>query len=88
MQKTEKRQYSKGDQIHFIVTEDFVSIVNEFSVYCKKNSINASGAIRNAITVWLREKLIVEGKLEKLERGTSSLETFADAYEREVLREV
>ena len=74
--------------MHFIVTEDFVEIANEFVIFCDKNSMNVSGVIRDAITEWLRKKQFMERRLEKLERGTSSMEDFATSYERDVLKEV
>ena len=88
MRDGQRKQYAKGDQIHFIVTEDFVDVANEFVFFCDKNSMNVSRAIRAAISEWLQKKRILEKRLEKLEHGTSSLETFADAYERDVLKEV
>ena len=88
MRDGQRKQYSKGDQIHFIVTEDFVDVANEFVIFCDKNAMNVSRVIRTAITEWLQKKQIMERRLEKLEQGTASMQDFADAYERDVLREV
>lgn len=88
MRKRGKGSYTKGDQMHFIVTEDFVEVANEFVVFCERNSMNVSGVIRDAIQDWLRRKQYMEKRLEKLERGTSSMEDFAASYERDVLKEV
>lgn len=88
MRNGQRKHYSKGDQIHFIVTEDFVEVANEFVIFCDKNSMNVSRVIRDAIADWLNKKLILEKRLEKLEQGTSSMQDFADAYERDVLKEV
>jgi len=88
MRKRGKGSYAKGDQIHFIVTEDFVDAANEFVLFCDRNHMNVSAVIRDAISEWLRKKQYMEKRLEKLERGTSSMEDFAAAYERDVLKEV
>ena len=88
MRDGQRKQYSKGDQIHFIVTEDFVDVANEFVIFCDKNAMNVSRVIRAAITEWLQKKQIMERRLEKLEQGTASMQDFADAYERDVLKEV
>lgn len=88
MEKESGKKYSKGDQIHFIVTEDFVDTANEFVAYCKANSINASQAMRVAIADWLNLKILKEKKLEQLIHGTSSLQSIADEYERDVLKEL
>ncbi|MEW5937581.1 MAG: hypothetical protein AB1665_07175 [Candidatus Thermoplasmatota archaeon] len=88
MHRHRKGCYSPGDQIHFVVTEDFVSTANEFAVYCEKNSINASKAMREAIANWLRARLEREGKLARIEQGIPSLKQWAERYEREVIREV
>ena len=83
-----KKRFEKGNQIHFIVTEDFVDTANEFVTYCKSNSINTSEAMRAAIANWLHIRVVKEKKLEQLIRGTSTLESIADEYERNVLKEV
>jgi hypothetical protein len=83
-----KKTFTKGDQVHFIVTEDFVKTVNEFVAYCRDNSINTSAAMRMAITEWLRFRTERERKFEQLVQGTTSLKKIADDYERNVLREV
>ncbi len=88
MEKKGNKKYSKGDQIHFIVTEDFVDTANEFITYCKANSINASEAMRVAISDWLSLKILKEKKLEQLIHGTSSLQSIAEEYERDVLKEL
>ena len=88
MPERRTREYSRGDQIHFIVTEDFVDTVNQFVEYCKNNSINTSEAMRNAILEWLRIRMLKERKLEQLIQGTSSLQSIADEYERSVLKEI
>jgi ribosomal silencing factor RsfS len=88
MRDGQRKQYSKGDQIHFIVTEDFVEVANDFVIFCDKNAMNVSRVIRDAITEWLHKKQILEKRLEKLEHGTASMQDFADAYERDVLKEV
>jgi len=83
-----KKSFSKGDQVHFIVTEDFVDTANEFVAYCKSNSINTSEAMRSAIANWLHIRIVKEKKLAQLIQGTSTLESIAEEYERNVLREV
>jgi hypothetical protein len=83
-----KKHFEKGDQVHFIVTEDFVDTANEFIAFCKSNSINTSEAIRAAISNWLHIRVVKEKKLAQLIHGTSKLESIADEYERDVLREV
>lgn len=83
-----KRAYGRGDQIHFIVTEEFVDVANDFVAYCKSNSINTSGAMRAAIKDWLIKRKVDETRLQQLEHGTASLESIAEEYERKVLREV
>jgi hypothetical protein len=88
MPKKQKKGFAKGDQMHFVITDNFVATANEFISYCDANAINASGAIRNAIADWLGKKLALEKRIEKLERGTSSLQELADSYERDVLKEV
>ena len=51
-----KGSYKKGDQVHFIITEDFASTYEEFIEYCNENSMNASSAIRKAISNWLADR--------------------------------
>jgi len=88
MPERRSKEYSRGDQIHFIVTEDFVDTANQFADFCKSNSMNTSEAMRNAIFEWLRVKMMKERKLEQLIQGTSSLQSIADEYERSVLKEI
>ncbi len=82
------RSFKKGDQIHFIVTEDFMDTANEFVDYCKSNSVNTSEAMRAAITNWLHLRVAKEKRLAQLVHGTSALESIAKDYERDVLKEV
>ena len=86
--KGAKKSYERGDQIHFIVTEDFVKTINDFVSHCKSNSINPSEAMRSAIAEWLQSKQMKERKLQQLVHGTASFESIAEEYERNVLREV
>ncbi len=88
MEKKGTKKYNKGDQIHFIVTEEFIETANEFVTYCKTNSINASEAMRVAIGDWLSLKMLKEKKLQQLIHGTSSLQSIAEEYERDVLKEL
>jgi hypothetical protein len=88
MRLKRNRLYRPGDQIHFIVTDDFEMVANEFATYCKSNSINTSGAIRMAISEWLERKTVREKRLAQLEGGSMPLRTMADNYERQVLKEV
>jgi len=62
-----KKRYIAGDQIHFIVTEDFLETANEFRTYCEANFINSSGAIRNAITGWLGDRVQKDAYIEQIE---------------------
>ena len=82
-----KESYTSGDQIHFIVTEDFVKTVNDFTSYCQKNSINFSGAIRLAIANWLIDKHTQEKAFEMMKEEAPDMRMIAEAYEREVFRE-
>ena len=81
-----KKEYQNGDQMHFIVTEDFREVANLFKKYCEANSINTSGAIRDAITQWLNERTAKDAFIKQMESG-NSLKVLADMYEREVLKE-
>ena len=87
--RTKKEQgYRAGDHIHFLVTDEFQDVANEFMIYCKQNSINTSGAIRMAMAEWLERKMAREKRLMQLERGTPAMRDMAFSYEREVLKEV
>ena len=86
MPNNRKKSYTSGDQIHFIVTEDFVDIANEFATYCRENSINTSGAIRKAIEKWYVDKVAKERMYEQFEKG-DTLRKVAEVYEREVFKE-
>lgn len=56
MGRKHRENYEPGDQVHFVLTEDFVDTYSEFIKYCEENSINVSGAIRSAVEEWLEEK--------------------------------
>jgi len=62
-----KKNYKPGDQIHFIVTEDFAETANDFKIYCESNSINTSAAMRNAIAEWLRNKSQEDAYIKQME---------------------
>ncbi|MFW6040872.1 MAG: hypothetical protein ACOC85_03450 [Thermoplasmatota archaeon] len=59
-----KKEYYAGDQIHFIITDDFVDTYNEFVQHCDNNFINISKAVRYSIKEWLEEEKIKEQHLE------------------------
>jgi len=44
--------YRPGDPIHFVVTQDFVEVANDFFTYCKERGYNPSEIIRQAIGEW------------------------------------
>ena len=88
MRRNPGKKYRAGDQIHFIVTRDFVESVNEFALFCDENSINFSNAIRDAMVQWYNDRQAKERRNKSLEHGTSSLRGMAERYERDVLSEV
>ncbi len=53
MAKPRKKEYKTGDQLHFIITEDFVDTANAFFGHCDKEMLNASSAIRRSMEEWL-----------------------------------
>ena len=53
MAKPRKKRYETGDHSHFIITDDFTDSANRFFKHCDANMINASGAMRRAMTEWL-----------------------------------
>ncbi|MCK5038314.1 MAG: hypothetical protein KAS16_04385 [Thermoplasmata archaeon] len=53
MAKPRKKEYQTGDQLHFIITEDFVETANAFFDHCDEEMLNASSVIRKAMTQWL-----------------------------------
>ncbi len=53
MARPRKKNYETGDQIHFLISDDFVSTANRFFEHCDANMINASAAMRRAMTEWL-----------------------------------
>ena len=53
MAKPRKKEYQTGDQLHFIITEDFVETANAFFDHCDEEMLNASSVIRRAMTQWL-----------------------------------
>lgn len=85
MGKRRRKHYSAGDQVNFIVTEDFVDDFNEFVLYCADNSVNTSGAMRKAIVEWLHERQSKKRALVPSDGG--NIRKIVDAYEREVLKE-
>ncbi len=53
MARPRKKEYKAGDQLHFIITEDFVDSANAFFGHCDEEMINASSAIRRSMEEWL-----------------------------------
>ena len=82
-----KKRYNSGDQMHFIVTEDFVEFANAFKEYCEANSINTSSAIRDAMVQWLRERTARDVYMRHMD-DSKSMKMLAEMYEKDVLREV
>lgn len=71
MGRRRKDSYNSGDQVHFILTRDFVEDYNEFVKLCDENSINVSTAIRNAIKRWLREEKLKRDQLDHMKESKS-----------------
>ena len=80
-------KYKAGDQIHFIITDEFVDISNSFRLFCDNNNINFSGAIREAMVKWLKEKVTRERLVAQIEDGPS-MKMLSDMYERSIMKEV
>ncbi len=53
MARPRKKEYHTGDQLHFIITEDFVETANAFFDHCDARMLNASSVIRRAMEEWL-----------------------------------
>ena len=53
MAKPRKKKYTTGDQLHFIITGDFVETANAFFDHCDAEMLNASSVIRRAMAEWL-----------------------------------
>ena len=53
MARPRKKEYKAGDQLHFIITEDFVKTANAFFGHCDEEMLNASSAIRRSMEEWL-----------------------------------
>ena len=48
MARPRKKEYKTGDQLHFIITEDFVETANAFFDHCDEEMLNASSVMRRA----------------------------------------
>jgi len=87
MRSNGKIAYHAGDQLHFIVTEDFEETVNDFMKFCRANSINTSGAIRAAMAEWLDKKTMRDKWVSQMDKDNPFMQSFATEYERRVLKE-
>ncbi|MFH0816285.1 MAG: hypothetical protein V1934_05670 [Methanobacteriota archaeon] len=87
MRSNGKGVYGAGDQLHFIVTEDFVETANEFMRFCRANSINTSAAIRTAMSDWLEKKTMRDKWTSQMDTDNPFMRSFAEEYERRVLKE-
>jgi hypothetical protein len=87
MRSNGKSKYRAGDQLHFVVTEDFEDTVNEFMRFCRANSINTSGAIRMAMSEWLEKKTMRDKWVSKMDSDNRFMQSFAEEYEKRVLKE-
>ena len=57
MAKPRKKEYHTGDQLHFLISEDFVETANAFFDHCDEEMLNASSVIRRAMTEWLERSM-------------------------------
>lgn len=53
MARPRKSEYRAGDQLHFIITDDFVDTANAFFRHCDEHMLNPSAVVRKAMTLWL-----------------------------------
>jgi Arc/MetJ-type ribon-helix-helix transcriptional regulator len=50
------KNYSPGDPIHIVVTQEFVDDANRFFTYCRERGYNPSQVIRQAMVDWLERE--------------------------------
>ena len=84
MRSKGRKRYFAGNQVNFLVTEDFVEVLNNFVNYCDKNSINASGAMRNAIKEWYLVRNAEENK-SAMQSGNKNIRKIVEAYEKSMV---
>jgi hypothetical protein len=82
------KRYHKGDQIHILVTRDFVDTATEFFRFCRKHRFNPSEVMRGAIADWLEQQKEMRRVFRdsKIDKG-QVLDRVIESYERSVIYE-
>jgi hypothetical protein len=75
----------KGNQIHVVVTKDFMETADEFFIYCRENGYNASKVIRDSMARWLKEQKEQKQELTRIRSGKKALQKTREYYEKSVL---